>query len=68
VERLICLERAQECLPVHIRYTVLSVSESKDIDMSIHLGAMFPDLQPLPGLGAWHGSECKSILSVGLAL
>jgi hypothetical protein len=51
-----------------MRYTVLSVSESKDVDMSIHLGAVFPDLQPIPGLGAWHGSECKSILLVWLAL
>ena len=38
----------------------LSVSERKDIDIHIRLGAIFPDLQPFPNLGAWHGSECKS--------
>jgi carboxylesterase type B len=27
-------------------------------------GAVFADLQPFPDLGAWHGSECKSLISL----
>jgi hypothetical protein len=30
-----------------------------------HLGAVFADLQPIPNLGAWHGSECKSPIRLG---
>ena len=42
---------------------ILSASESKDIDAPIYLGAVFADLQPLPNLGAFHGSDCKSPIS-----
>jgi hypothetical protein len=39
---------------------VLFASESKDIDAPVHLGAVFAELQPLPDIGAFHGSDCKS--------
>ena len=29
-------------------------------DLPMHVGAIFADLQPLPNLGAWHGSERRS--------
>ena len=38
--------------------------ENEDRDTLIHSGATFADLQLLPNLGAWHGSECKSAYPV----
>jgi len=65
VERHICVEWGQVRAPVYVWYvrSSFSLSRDKDIDISIHLGAVFADLQPIPNLGAWHGSECKSSTS-----
>ena len=38
---------------------VLFVSERQRTGLPMHTGATFPDLQPIPNLGAWHASECK---------
>lgn len=64
VERRICVEWCQVRAPVYIWYvrSSFSLSRDKDIDISIHLGAVFANLQPIPNLGAWHGSECGSSL------
>jgi len=39
------------------------ISERRRADLPMHIGAIFADLQPVPNLGAWHGSECKSPMS-----
>ena len=39
------------------------ISERQRTDLPMHIGAIFADLQPLPNLGAFHGSECKSSMS-----
>ena len=41
------------------RTTVAFIYESECTD-AMHIGATFANLQPLPNLGAWHSSECKS--------
>jgi hypothetical protein len=41
---------------------VLFVSKRQSTDLSMGIGAIFEDSQPLPGLGAWHSSECKSLI------
>ena len=38
-------------------------SERQRTDVPIHVGATFANLQPVPDLGVWHGSECKSSMS-----
>ena len=38
---------------------VRSISERQRTDLVMHIGATFANLQSLPNLGAWHGSECK---------
>jgi hypothetical protein len=43
---------------------VLSIYERQSTNIPVHVGAEFADLQPLPDLGVWHGSECKSSISV----
>jgi hypothetical protein len=42
------------------RTAVPFISERQRTDLPMHIGATFPNLQPIPNLGAWHGSECKS--------
>ena len=39
------------------------LSERQRTDLAMHIGASFPNLQPLPDLGVWHGSERKSSMS-----
>ena len=36
------------------------IFERQRSDLPMHVGAIFANLQPLPKLGAWHGSERKS--------
>ena len=45
------------------RTAVPFISERQRTDLPIYIGAVFASLQPLPNLGAWHGSECKSSMS-----
>jgi hypothetical protein len=35
----------------------------KRTDLAMHIGATFANLQSIPDLGVWHGSECKSSMS-----
>ena len=42
---------------------VLFISERQSANLPMYIGAIFADIQPLPDLGAWHGSECKSPIS-----
>jgi hypothetical protein len=39
------------------------ISERQRTDLPMHIGAIFANLQPVPNLGVWHGSECKSSMS-----
>jgi hypothetical protein len=39
------------------------ISERQRTDLPMHIGAIFANLQPVPNLGVWHGSECKSSIS-----
>jgi hypothetical protein len=43
--------------------TVPFISVRQHTDLLMHIGAIFANLQSLPNLGAWHGSECKSPMS-----
>src|SRR5258707_2290152 len=36
------------------------ISEKQRANLLLHIGATFANIQPLPNLGAWHGSECTS--------
>ena len=45
------------------RTAVPFIFERQRADLPMYIGATFADLQPLPNLGAWHGSECKSSMS-----
>jgi hypothetical protein len=45
------------------RTAVPFLSERQRTDLPMHIGAIFADLQPVPNLGVWHGSECKSSMS-----
>ena len=47
--------------------SVYSASVNEGVDTFIHSGAVFADLELLPNLGAWHGSECKSTISRALS-
>jgi len=65
MERCICHKWGQERVPVYLRYvhsnSIYLKRECTDLPM--HIGATFANLQPLPNLGVWHGSECKSSMS-----
>lgn len=43
---------------------VIFIYVRQSTDIPVHVGAVFADLQLVPNLGAWHGSECKSSLPV----
>jgi hypothetical protein len=59
---------SKACTDIHtVCSHVSSAPENEDGDALIHSGATFADLQLLPNLGAWHGSECKSTISCHLA-
>jgi len=45
------------------RTAVPFISERQCTDLPMYIGAEFADLQFLPNLGVWHGSECKSSMS-----
>ncbi len=45
------------------RTAVPFISERQRTDRPMHIGAMFANLQPVPNLRVWHGSECKSSIS-----
>ena len=45
------------------RTAVSFIFKRQRTDLPMHIGATFADLQPVPNLGAWHGSECKSSMS-----
>ena len=38
------------------------IFERRRTDSPMHIGAIFANLQPVPNLGAWDGSECKSYI------
>ena len=42
---------------------VVVIFERQSINRPTHIGAVFADLEHLPNLGAYHGSECKSFIS-----
>jgi len=39
------------------------ISERQRTDLPMYIGATFANLQSIPDLGVWHGSECKSSMS-----
>jgi hypothetical protein len=41
----------------------ISERQRHGTDLPMHIGAIFANLQPVPNLGVWHGSECKSSIS-----
>jgi hypothetical protein len=45
------------------RTAVPFISERQRTDLPMHVGAIFANIQPLPDLGVWHSSECKSSMS-----
>jgi hypothetical protein len=45
------------------RTAVPFVSERQHTDLPMHIGATFANLQSIPNLRVWHGSECKSSIS-----
>jgi len=45
------------------RTAVPFILERQCTDPPTHIGATFANLQTVPNLGAWHGSECKSSMS-----
>jgi len=45
------------------RTAVPFIPERQRTDLPMHIGAIFANIQPLPNLGAYHGSECKSFIS-----
>ena len=45
------------------RTVVPLIFERQRTDLHMHIGALFANIQPVPNLGAYHGSECKSSVS-----
>ena len=46
------------------RTAIPFISTRRRADPPMHVGAIFDDLQPIPNLGAWHGSEGKTSMSI----
>jgi hypothetical protein len=46
-----------------VRAQLFRSSLRRRADLPMHIGAIFADLQLVPNLGAWHGSERKSSMS-----
>ena len=62
----LCQVGSGACTGMHLRYVqaISFISERQRTDLSMHIGAIFADLPPLPNLGVFHGSECKSSMSL----
>ena len=51
------------CTGTHTVHRQFYLSLRQSAYLPTHIGAAFADLQPLPDLGVWHTSECKSSMS-----
>ena len=51
------------CTGTHTVHRLFYLSLRQSAYLPTHIGAAFADLQPLPDLGVWHTSECKSSMS-----